>query len=206
MNLIDYSLLGRVSESYRRLGFVRVESPWWVTKEILDITKPPFVETEDYMIGANKKCLVASGEQSLLYLINKGQLPPGKYQTITPCFRNEPFDPYHSKYFMKLELMNLLGPEDKYNICLEDMLDTIRDTLFFLIRGHASLDETDQYKYDPTIVPGTKTYDLNVRVGDSIVELGSYGVRHCDFATWVYGTGIAEPRFSKVNARLDFLR
>lgn len=33
--------------------------------------------------------------------------------------------------------------------------------------------------------------------GARTIELGSYGVRRAFFGTWVYGTGIAEPRFSK---------
>ena len=28
------------------------------------------------------------------------------------------------------------------------------------------------------------------------IELGSYGVRECEFVRWIYGTGLAEPRFS----------
>jgi hypothetical protein len=31
-------------------------------------------------------------------------------------------------------------------------------------------------------------------------ELGSYGVRQYHDITWIYGTGIAEPRFSKINS------
>ena len=30
------------------------------------------------------------------------------------------------------------------------------------------------------------------------IELGSYGIRHCQFLNWIYGTGCAEPRLSKV--------
>lgn len=36
-------------------------------------------------------------------------------------------------------------------------------------------------------------YDLMYRD----VELGSYGIRKCDFLTWVYGTGVAEPRLTR---------
>jgi hypothetical protein len=30
------------------------------------------------------------------------------------------------------------------------------------------------------------------------IELGSYGIRSCDFLDWVYGTGVAEPRLSSI--------
>lgn len=29
-------------------------------------------------------------------------------------------------------------------------------------------------------------------------EIGSYGVRECDFLKWIYGTGCAEPRMSSL--------
>ena len=48
---------------------------------------------------------MASGEQSFLYLYLKNFLPKGKYQTVTPCFREEVFDETHTKYFMKNELI-----------------------------------------------------------------------------------------------------
>lgn len=29
------------------------------------------------------------------------------------------------------------------------------------------------------------------------IELGSYGIRECDFLKWIYGTGCSEPRLSR---------
>lgn len=202
---IDYQLIGRAIAAYSGMGFTQIETPWWVTQEILDITKPPQAK-EPYRISVNNKCLVASGEQSFLYMINKGQLCPGKYMTVTPCFRNEPFDPYHSKYFMKLELMHLLDinidvPNSRY---LGQMISDAMDFMSEELPGVRAI-RTNQNEWDQTIVPGTATWDITIDVNKDNVELGSYGVRHCAFATWVYGTGIAEPRFSKVKARHKFL-
>jgi hypothetical protein len=67
---------------YESFGFKRIESPWTVTKDVSDITKPP---------GGKDKVLVASGEQSFLYLYLKGFLPRGRYQTVTPCFREQEY-------------------------------------------------------------------------------------------------------------------
>lgn len=90
MSLISYDVLNDAVNFYSHYEYRRIEVPWWATTDIVNITKPPHVSEENlYKLSLNKKCLVASGEQSFLYLINKGQLPPGKYQTITPCFRNE---------------------------------------------------------------------------------------------------------------------
>jgi hypothetical protein len=30
------------------------------------------------------------------------------------------------------------------------------------------------------------------------IELGSYGIRKCEFLEWIYGTGCAEPRLSNL--------
>jgi len=30
------------------------------------------------------------------------------------------------------------------------------------------------------------------------IELGSYGIRHCEFLDWIFGTGCAEPRLSYI--------
>ena len=109
--MINYGLLQEASDYYESIGYPRVESPWLVTEAISNITKPMsatnYYVTKEYR-GDYKKVFVASGEQSFLYLINKGFLPKsGKYHTITPCMRNDSFDDKHSKYFMKLELIEI---------------------------------------------------------------------------------------------------
>lgn len=101
--MIDYNLLNESLEYYNSNGFTRIESPWSVAKEIDDITRPE--EKIPFQLKHNNKCLVASGEQSFLYLYLKGFLPLGKFQTITPCFRSDDFDLLHTKYFMKNELI-----------------------------------------------------------------------------------------------------
>lgn len=192
MNLISYKNLHDAYVHYLACGFQRIETPWWVTEEISNITKPEGCDS--YKLDINDKCLVASGEQSFLYMINKGQLPYGRYQTITPCFRNEHFDSYHSKYFMKLELIYVIGPQN-FNIKDYLLTSVITDAKLFFSK-YIDVDEieTNQSEHDKTIVPGTSTFDIVTKDG---LELGSYGIRQCDFATWIYGTGVAEPRFSK---------
>lgn len=101
--MIDYNLLSKSIEHYEIYGFSRIESPWTVTKAVSNITKP--LGAKDFTLCETDKVLVASGEQSFLYLYLKGFLPKGQYQSITPCFRNESFDPLHSKYFIKNELI-----------------------------------------------------------------------------------------------------
>lgn len=101
--MIDYGRLDRSLNFYEKFGFKRIESPWTVTKAISEITKPK--DKIDWEINGKDKVLVASGEQSFLYLYLKGFLPKGRYQTITPCFREDIFDETHTKYFIKNELI-----------------------------------------------------------------------------------------------------
>lgn len=47
-------------------------------------------------------------------------------------------------------------------------------------------------------VPNSVAYDIEGEFENGWIELGSYGARQALFGTWLYGTGLAEPRFSKV--------
>lgn len=186
--MINYEILHRSTKYYESSGYQRIEAPWLVSEAISNITKPANVENYVVRRTGKEKVFVASGEQSFLYLINKGFLPDGLYQTITPCLRDEKFDETHTKYFIKNELIYFtkqFSYEDElFNVCdsmLHDALD-----FFSLYFKHSDLE----------IVDTTEGWDINHK--PTGVELGSYGVRRCSFCTWAYGTGVAEPRFSRV--------
>lgn len=180
--MIDYNRIGRSIDYYESKGFSRIESPWTVTKSISKITKPQ--DKIDWTIKEKDKVLVASGEQSFLYLYLKGFLPKGRYQTVTPCFREEIFDETHTKYFMKNEIM-ITDKANDYE--LEKVIDFCK--LFFESELGEELD----------IVKTGEGYDLEI---DGI-ELGSYGIRNCDYLEWIYATGLAEPRFSFIKNRIN---
>src|SRR5689334_13945355 len=101
--MVDYSILAKSVGYYEVCGFKRIEAPWTVSEAVNNITKP--ADRMNMQLKHNNKCLVASGEQSFLYLYLKNFLPAGRFQTITPCFRYEEFDFLHSKYFIKNELI-----------------------------------------------------------------------------------------------------
>jgi len=179
--MINYSILQDSVTHYEKCGFQRIESPWTVSEGVLNITRPGGAEL--LQLKHNDKCLVASGEQSFLYLYLKGFVPLGAYQTITPCFRSDYFDALHSKYFIKNELIQT---DDVSKAALYDM---IADALDFF------------QKYIPdarVLTTGTDTYDI---ITSDNQELGSYGIRHCTFLSWIYGTGCAEPRLSTLANR-----
>lgn len=174
--MINYKLISDSIDYYESCGFVRIESPWTVSEYVDNITKPK--DRISFQLKHNNKCLVASGEQSFLYLYLKDFLPKGQFQTTTPCFRFESFDYSHTKYFIKNELIKT----DKVNI---NELDKIMEFCLTFYK-----------KYLP------ESHTIVTEVGYDIVyngqELGSYGIRECEYLKWIYATGCAEPRLSKI--------
>lgn len=175
--MIDYGRLDRSLQYYESKGYSRIESPWTVTKAISSITKPP--NGKDWEILGKDKVLVASGEQSFLYLYLKGFLPKGKYQTITPCFREEVFDLTHTKYFIKNEL---IITDEVNEVSLQKIIHNCKDFFEKELEQKVEIVITDQ------------GYDLEVNG----IEIGSYGIRSCEYLEWIYGTGLAEPRFTTI--------
>jgi hypothetical protein len=198
---IDWSTLSAALEWYTSEGFEYVEVPWAVPTNVVAITLPatraPYGVIED---GRNfQNALVGSAEQSFLHVTLRGILglgtesTPRSYVAISPCFRDDAIDQVHQKQFMKVELFepyHLEASEAFLNDRLRRVIRKARD--FFL-------------KYIPVenleVVSTREGWDI---MGNG-VELGSYGIRVCqlpgttlDVFTWVYGTGVAEPRLSQV--------
>jgi hypothetical protein len=188
--MIDYQKIADSINHYESKGYKRIESPWAVSRAVANITLPEDKQpSDDYVLKHNDKALVASGEQSFLYLNLKNFLPPGMYQTVTPCFRNESFDLTHSKYFMKNELIITDG------LFTRDRILNIAESAKEFFEKYFPSEILTIDKVDDT------SYDINCNLmykGEKrIIELGSYGIRSCEFLTWIYGTGIAEPRLSR---------
>jgi hypothetical protein len=177
--MINYLNIHESIVFYESEGFTRIETPWTVTKEVSDITKP--VGRPDLSIPVKDKVLVASGEQSFLYLYLKDYLPKGKFQTVTPCWRDDRYDGLHQKCFIKNELI------DTENVTTERLMEIIADCKKFFEKV---LEKETSVTYDK----GTSTWDIEC-MG---IELGSYGIRNCEFLDWIFATGCAEPRLSYV--------
>lgn len=180
MTLIDWSRLARAKDFYAAKGYTYIDVPWWVPAEIAALTRP--IGATEYKLDRNGKVLVASAEQSFLYLLSKGQIERGRrYMTVTPCFREETQDTTHRKHFMKLELFE--ATVMNASIGMQDAAEE-----FFNSEG-LTVEE------DPTSMMSA---DLVCRgVDGSALELGSYGSRSTDaLGWWNYGTGCAEPRTS----------
>jgi hypothetical protein len=176
---IRYNLIAKAIEHYESFGFELVEVPWMVS----DVATKTTILDRSRVFETNRLDLVGSGEQGFAQLLLSGKLRDGLYQTVTPCFRNEPEDSWHQKYFLKLEL-----------ICVGS------DRTSFLTGVAACFFE--KYLKIRTLPVSPNQVDI---VEDSHeIELGSYGFRSfLSGISWTYGTGLAEPRFSFT---LDYLR
>lgn len=172
----NYKLISEALEFYEKYGFKYVDVPWVVDEEISLITKPSGLKDFPF----KDKVLVASGEQSFLQMIKNGKLEPGKYSCVTPCFRDETiFSEYTKQYFTKVELINT---EETNDFALWDMIWGCLK--FFNING---------------VIATTVETNEGIDILANNVEIGSYGIRnHEKVGSWIYGTGLAEPRFSAV--------
>lgn len=178
---IDYLKIANSISFYEKKGFKRIEAPWWVPAEIKDITKPKDAPADEgYFLKKNNKFLVASAEQSFLYMANQGLLPKGRYQATTPCFREEIQGIMKRKYFLKNELIIT----DKVN---QSQLNFAIDcALKFFKTQVLEKNKLNVVKIDDS---------FDIEYGG--IELGSYGIRSTSFLDWIYATGCAEPRLSR---------
>lgn len=192
--MVNYQLLQDSIKYYEFNGYTRIETPWIVDAAVDRITKPeespslvvhPYdgLGWHDEKMAPYRGCLVASGEQSFLQLYLQGNLPKGQFQTTTPCFRDDRLDYEHSKWFMKTELIKTDVVDMKeLNIMVDKALAFFKN-----------------YIPDAYVMSDTHGYDI---IGGGM-ELGSYGIRSCEFLNWIYGTGCAEPRLSKAIAQYE---
>lgn len=174
--MINYEFIADSIKYYESHNFKRIEAPWTVSEYVDNITKP--IEVPSFQLKHNNKCLVASGEQSFLYLYLKNHLPKGQFQATTPCYRFESFDFLHSKYFIKNELI-------KTDIVNTNELIKIVDICFGFYKKYIS---------DINIIETSIGFDIMYKD----IEIGSYGIRSCNFLEWIYATGCAEPRLSNI--------
>lgn len=176
--MIDYHKISDAIDCYAVHGYVYRDVPWLLDKQSVQLAAPEGVRQFETFMG----CLPASGEQSFYHQMTLGLLAKGRWQTVTPCFRDEPVTNNLTRtHFLKLELIDV-DPDD-VDWSLDIMVDTAYKLMYRL-----GVETTRMVQPDGSI-------DLVSLDG---VELGSYGVRHIDGYSWVYGTGLAEPRFSRV--------
>lgn len=194
---IDYNLLNKALKYFSKKGFKQVEVPWRVSEEAIQNTfdsKQSFKATS----GCNDKFLIGSAEQGFLELCLQDNLKDFKYNqlmSVSPCFRNDTPDYFHQQEFIKLELIYFsdyaLKSRVEYNIFREFVVSFIIKKL--------------KIKSPDIVILETK--DANSIYSEDIlingIEYGSYGIRQFQDKYYIYGTGIALPRTSKILKSLD---
>lgn len=190
---IEWRLLSQALEHYRQLGYDQVETPWVIPTPYMDGTKPHYHKTFEMTKGQFKDQpneLVGSAEQGFVYLKSRGLLPAGdQFMSVSPCFRVENFDETHLPWFMKLELfINDANPE-RLGFMIEDCVEIFK-----------MLNERDYCPFEKIeVVKIGDTFDIEMNG----IEIGSYGIRrHFDRKEdYIYGTGIALPRFTQARGK-----
>lgn len=177
-------LLRLISWAVTHEAFKHIDVPWLVSKKAIEGTFPGYVvETLPGMYS------IGSGEQGFIELELRGELTPGRYVTLTPCFRIEPvLDELHQNYFMKAELYitDNTSVENLHGVIT--MCQTFFKSLAF-IRG---------YEVQPEIVAKDDgSFDIEING----IEVGSYDIREYEGTRWIYGTLLAEPRFTVALAK-----
>lgn len=173
MIAVNYERIACAVSYYERLGYVLTEVPWIVGARAYEVTKPPcavgFVTLGGY--------LVASAEQGFIQLLQDGT-ELGKCVAVTPCFRHETYDDLHLPYFMKVELIRT-----------GDISDSALMSMIC---------EAEAFFNAVTVTRIIRTAD-GYDIVDAVtgIELGSYGRRQAGELSWLYGTGLAEPRLTR---------
>lgn len=177
---ISTILIMEAMNYYSGLGYVPFTVPLVVDDEVSDLTKPDIVQS----LYHQDKVYVGSAEQSFLQLykhkdIYKKNGKNGKYFAVTPCYRQELIlDELHYLVFLKIELFVI--PENNAMT-----LHRVLGNAFGFFDGYTKDIEIRALTY--------RSYDIFV----NDIEVGSYGIRNLDNKlSYIYGTGLAEPRFS----------
>lgn len=129
---IDYALIGSACARYAALGYEAVEVPWCDSGVGYQLTRPEGAAKRD--IASVLGFHVASAEQSFISMLARGELPAGKYQATTPCFRDESsaeLSETKCQWFLKNEL--IVVPQ-----LTRSGIPLSTDTILSLVAGAAS--------------------------------------------------------------------
>lgn len=182
---IDWTLLSRAIGFYKDLDFKYRELSWFASPEAIKITLPVYCRTYDV---ADHGSLIGSAEQAFLELDTSERLGKGKFIACTPCFRDEKRDLLHQTTFMKVELYQNIDVTEGN---LSWMMDIVSTFLRLCLLPY------------PNAVLRTEQTSVGWDLTINGVEVGSYGMRQHGALKWLYGTGIAEPRFSLAAKTVD---
>lgn len=176
---LETQILDRAIGYYCEAGYEYVDVPTFVPFRVINATIP-----EEFR-RSNDNQFIGSAEQGFLALEG---LPHGRYQSTTLCYR--PGDAGRSEIyrevFAKNELHVICDSMGEAKLQLECMLDIV----------HGFFKGVGLRVVRVAFRDGSFDYEAQG------IEVGSYGIRRNPFTEnlYVYGTGVAEPRFSIAKA------
>ena len=186
---VDYNLLNKALKYFSKRGFKQVEVPWRVSKEAIEGT---FNSRESFK--SDDKFLIGSAEQGFLELYLQNKLTSNQLMSVSPCFRNELEDYFHQQEFMKLELICFLDKLADLDFRFNDEYSNVKRLVISFIIKKLKI------KTSNIFILGTNEsnsiYSEDILVNG--IEYGSYGIRQFQDKYYIYGTGIALPRASKI--------
>lgn len=181
-------------------NFNNIDVPYIVDKDVSGITKPSFCN--DLHHDSNK-VYVASGEQSFIQLMKENKLKDGQSMCITPCFRDEmDLDETHYLMFLKLELIVYYKKWDDLKAFYKERDEALN---YIVSVAKKFFEETIRIKFlkaDVKVIQiDENQYDINING----IEVGSYGIRETQYGNFIYGTGLALPRFDQAIFKKGYL-
>ena len=182
---IDYNLLNKALKYFSKRGFRQVEVPWRVSKEAIDGT---FDSRESFKV--QDKFLIGSAEQGFLELYLQNKLTSNQLMSVSPCFRNEPEDYFHQQEFIKLELIYF----SDYSLESRVEYKIFREFIISFIIKKLKIKASDIFISG--VLDSNSIYSEDILING--IEYGSYGIRQFQDKYYIYGTGIALPRASKI--------
>ena len=175
---IDWALVSRAIEYYKCSGFSYLEVPWLCSKTAMSTCpndKTPILAAHPTL---SLGYLAGSAEQSFMQMMLDGKLSAGKYVAATPCFRDDDLDEFHFRHFFKVELIDF--EPSHFNIY--PLLHRAKCFMEQLTNKIITIEKTE----------------IGADLYCDGIELGSYGYREFQNFKWIYGTGLALPRFTQV--------
>lgn len=181
--IINWKMIAFAHDYWESERFEHVNVPWIVDRKYTQVTHN--IADDWNVLCTRKGDLVGSAEQGFIQSYYDGQLKSGKFISTSPCFRDDLVDDTHQIYFMKSELH--INNEVNLNV-LHNILH--RAEIFFNTISTSNTVKVVRKQYNDE-------YDITLNG----IEVGSYGIRQFGSYKWIYGTAIAEPRFSIADSK-----
>ena len=186
---IDYNLLNKSLKYFSKKGFKQIEVPWRVSREAIEGTF-----NSDNSFTTENKFLIGSAEQGFLELYLQNKLTSNQLMSVSPCFRNELEDYLHQQEFIKLELICFVDKLTDLDFRFNDEYSNIKGLVINFIIKKLKIKASDIFI--SRVLDSRSFYSEDILING--IEYGSYGIREFQNKYYIYGTGIALPRASKI--------